>query len=466
MFKFFKSKPKTQNKERKFTAAKINRLFADWNTSSVSASQEVRNAWITVVKRSRDRAHNDPYVSKFLTMLEQNVVGTGFLLDVHALDPNGKHDVQAEKTIEKAFKHWGKNPEYADMAGKLTWTDHQKRAIRTIARDGECLCRIVRGADNPYSFSLKWYDVRVLDIDKNEPKLKNGNQIVMGVEINKWGKPIAYHLNFDSNNSTKSSYYGRDTERIPAKDIIHIGKAELEDQIRYMPWTTPILTRLQMLDKYEEAEMVAAREAACRGGFYEQSFGPNYNYSELDDEGRLLGDLAPGFKEILPPGVQWKQHDPQHPVSAYGDFIRGVLKGIASGLGVAYNTMANDLENVNFSSMRSGAIEEREYYKMIQQWLAEHFLNRVYSEWLKMFLSTGLSSLPISKYDKFNNPVWQGKRWQWVDPIKDAKMNETLNQLGVKSKQTISEELGYDYEKEKDRLTKETKEVTNDGNAI
>ncbi len=457
----FKRK-KPNGKVRKFDAARFNRLFADWITSSISAHEEVKGDWLTTVKRSRDKANNDPYIRKFLSMTQKGVVGEGFLLNMNVRDANGNPDNLANDTIERDFKAWGDNPLHADMAGKLCWVDHQNRFIRSVARDGEALCRIIRGADNPYGFSLKWYDPRVLDVNHNEPKLPNGNQIIMGVEVNKWGRPVRYWLSEDGNNSIKNDYSGRKKEAVPARDIIHEGMGELEDQVRYMPWTTPILSRLHMLDKYEEAEMVAAREAACRGMFYEQDFGDAYDYDELDSAGRLLDDLAPGFKEILPPGVKAKQHDPNHPVSAYADFVKGVLRGISSGLDVAYNGLANDLEGVNFSSMRSGALEERETWKVLQGWMSRHFLSRVFSEWLLMYLTSGVSSLPLSKYDKFNKPTWQGRRWQWVDPLKDAKMNETLHMLGVKSKQTISEELGFDVDKEQDRLKAEKPEVNND----
>jgi lambda family phage portal protein len=112
---------------------------------------------------------------------------------------------------------------------------------------------------------------------------------------------------------------------------------------------------------------------------------------------------------------------------------------------VSYHSLGNDLENVNFSSIRAGTLEEREAWKAIQGWVIEHFCNPVYSDWLKMALLRGrLANLPMSKFEKFNNPVWQPKRWPWVDPLKDIKAQEAAVMMGVKSVSDVIRETGRD----------------------
>jgi lambda family phage portal protein len=123
-----------------------------------------------------------------------------------------------------------------------------------------------------------------------------------------------------------------------------------------------------------------------------------------------------------------------------------ILRGISSGLGVSFASISNDLTEVNFSSIRAGLIEERETWKTIQSWFIETFLNRVYSEWLNMALLTGALNLPSVKYNKFNNPKWTGRRWAWVDPLKDVDANKAERAAGFKSATMIANEAGRDYE--------------------
>jgi lambda family phage portal protein len=123
-----------------------------------------------------------------------------------------------------------------------------------------------------------------------------------------------------------------------------------------------------------------------------------------------------------------------------------MMRSIANGLSVFYNSFGNDLEGVNFSSMRSGALEERDNWKTCQRFFIENFLEKIYREWLRMFLLSGLSILPISKKDKFLNVVFQGRRWAWVDPYKDIQANALAIQSLIRSPQDVIRESGRDPE--------------------
>jgi capsid protein len=51
-----------------------------------------------------------------------------------------------------------------------------------------------------------------------------------------------------------------------------------------------------------------------------------------------------------------------------------VLRGAANGAGVSYNALANDLENVNYSSIRAGVQEDQAHWKTLQQFMITRFL--------------------------------------------------------------------------------------------
>jgi len=119
---------------------------------------------------------------------------------------------------------------------------------------------------------------------------------------------------------------------------------------------------------------------------------------------------------------------------------------MSAGLGVAFSSLSNDLSDVNFSSIRAGLIEERETWKALQKLFVEVVNDRVFSEWLLMALSTGAVNLPLSRFDKFNVPKWTGRRWAWVDPLKDVEANRAAVAAGFKSPTQVINEMGGDRE--------------------
>ena len=113
---------------------------------------------------------------------------------------------------------------------------------------------------------------------------------------------------------------------------------------------------------------------------------------------------------------------------------------------MAYNNFANDLDGVSYSSIRSGTLEERENWMVIQDWFINSFCKPVYSKWLEMALTTQAVKLPLAKIEKFRADTWTGRRWPWVDPQSDMAARETELRLGLTSKSQIVQEQGKDFE--------------------
>ncbi len=116
--------------------------------------------------------------------------------------------------------------------------------------------------------------------------------------------------------------------------------------------------------------------AQARSGFFEKTDPTGlgqYVGDETDSAGNPISNAEPGIFETLPAGYKFSSFLPEHPTAQYGAFIKGSLRGVSAGLGVSYNSLANDLEGVNFSSMRVGAIDERDNWKNLQAWMIEGF---------------------------------------------------------------------------------------------
>jgi hypothetical protein len=57
--------------------------------------------------------------------------------------------------------------------------------------------------------------------------------------------------------------------------------------------------------------------------------------------------------------------------------------------------------------------------------------------------------------DKFNAAEFRGRRWQWVDPLKDVQANITSIEAGLKSRRQVVSEMGGDFEDVIDELAED-----------
>ena len=429
---------------RSYAASIVDRLSGDFKGSNRSASSELSAGLYTMRGRSRQLCMDNDYAKKFLAMVSANVVGNkGITLQARARRDDGSLDNQDNNAIEAAWAEWGQI-ENCTVTKRQSWVDVQKLVMKTIARDGEVLVVMVRGYDNEFGFALQVLESDHLDENLNRD-LGNGKRIVMGVELDEWGAPVAYHLTTNHPGDDTHQVKGKHYKRVPATDVLHVYIDDRAGQVRGVPWMHTAITRLNQVGGYEEAELTAARIAASKMGFYTSPDGDSYVGDE-DEDGNLIMDMEPGILEQLPAGVEFQAFDPQHPTSAYQAFIKTALRGAASGLNVAYNTLANDLEGVNFSSIRSGVLEEREQWRALQTWLSQQLCRRVYHAWLVQALTTQALALPQRKYTKFKAVEWQPRGWAWVDPLKDQQANALAVELGVMSRSEIAATQGRDFE--------------------
>ena len=426
--------------KRNYSGATISRLTNDWLSPVTSADQEIRSSLSRLRGRCRELERNNDYVRRFLTGLESNVLGhAGIGLQMKITENGGRPDALANDLIEKAWRDWSRR-EVCTVTGRMTWFEVQRLVLRSTARDGDCIVRMIRDAKG---FRLQLLEGDRLDINFNMDRLASGNEVRMGVEIDRFGKPVAYHL-LDKHPADVSVVQAK-RERIPAEQVIHPFITDCIAQTRGTPWMVSAMTRLQMLGAYEEAELTAARVAASKMGFLVKERADGY-VGDVDEQGNPLMEISPGVIEELPMGTSFQSWNPDHPVGNYSDFVKSCLRGIAAGLGVSYNMISNDLEGVNYSSIRAGLMDEREFYKAIQRWFVDTVVTPVFESWLETNILNGTINLPAAKLEKFNAPDWKPRRWAWVDPEKDINAQIKAVENHFKSKRQVISESGGDIE--------------------
>jgi lambda family phage portal protein len=437
-----------QRSTTSYAGAHIGRLTASWAATNQRTNAALYRDLLTLQARSRDLYRNNDYARRFVSLVVKNVIGpSGMSLQVQALRPDGTLDVIDSSYLEGGFGKWARRGEF-EITGRYTWGEFQRLLVQRLVLDGEVLVRRHLG-EGRYGVRYQLVSAERVDPRHNEDR-PGGVRIRMGVEIDELNRPLAYWLTKDQSTQVMTGTNRvTDRMRVPASEIRHLFLPHDVDQLRGEPWMASAMRRMRDLDGYEEAAVIAARVGAAKMGVLAKTAEADVASlgTQPTEDARLPQISAePGEFMGLPEGYSLQEWSPQYPHEQFGAFVTACLRGIASGLDVAYHNLANDVERVNYSSARVGVLEERETWKALQGWLIDAFYAPMYSEWLDTALTVGALNLPRSRRDKFDAALWQGRRWQWVDPMKDLQAAELAIRNGLTTRGRIIREQGLDPE--------------------
>lgn len=445
--------PRRKGGGKRFFHAGESADFLGWEVQTVSPDAALYSNLNRMKARCRDLARNNDHVRQALRLFQSNVIGpAGFRFQSRVKLKNGKRDRTFNAALEARWNTAGKLRNAPTRCGTMSRRDAGALWLRTLFVDGEVIAITNPGSRrNASRFDFYLVDTARLDWQKNEI-LPNGNEIRMGVELDPDGRPVAYHfLNHDPTDFP-FGFQPKQTghERVPASRVLHTFIHEAPGQTRGVPLLASPAVRAHMLNRFEEAIVVGARVAASKMGFYKR--GNDAESEAPGDEGDdfdLRQEVEPAMFEELPRGVEVDTFDPNYPPANVEEFEKRLLKSIASGLGSEYVSMANDLEGVNYSSIRAGSLEQRAIYRGLQRFAVEHFEERVFVEWLAV-QQFNAPELPPTKLERMlSEEAWSfiGRGWQWVDPLKEVNAYEkAVANRFTSRRRIVAETLGEDYE--------------------
>ena len=424
-------------------------LLPGWANYSRPIDVDLRYNLPLLRSRAREQSQNNDHVKHFISLLVANVIGPqGITLQAKPRLKSGQPDVRGADAVEAAWLDWQRRGT-CDATGTLSWRDVCRIVMACMVRDGEALLRKLPGY-GPGGFAVQLIDPETLDLRYNEDR--KTTVVRLGVELDAWRRPVAYWLRSEPG-ANMQSYETSERVRIQASEIVHAYLPEWVWQTRGVPWIATALTRLHHLSEYEEAELVAARAGAEKPGHYKKTMDAGGSVgTDKDLEGQLIDDVRKGEYGILPPGWDFQLDNPTHPTQQFPDFVQAILRGISSGLGVNYNTLSNDLEGVNYTSLRHGALTERAIYMMVQEWYIESVQDVVYRAWLDNALRLGMitsitgATVPYDRLPELRRAHWQARRWAWVDPLKDIQAAKEAITLRTRSVSEIIREQGREPE--------------------
>ena len=398
--------------------------------------------------KSRDLVRRNAWAAAGIEAYVANAIGTG-------IKPQSM--VQDQTTREAIHRLWWDWCGQADAAGLTDFYGLQALATRAMLEGGEALVRLRyrRTADGlPVALQIQVLEAEHLPTTLNRD-LTSGNVIRAGIEFDRLGRRVAYHLYRSHPNdgmlSPMSSQGGMDTVRVDASEVMHLFRPLRPGQIRGEPWLTRALVKLNELDQYDDAELVRKKTAAMFAGFITR-LAPEDNLmgeSAANANGVALAGMEPGTLQILEPGEDIKFSAPADVGSSYAEFMRQQFRAVAAAMGITYEMLTGDLTQVNYSSIRAGLLEFRRRCEALQHGVIVHQLCRpIWRAWMDQAVLEGAIDLPGYRKDRrtYQAAKWIPQGWSWVDPQKEFNAMKLAIRAGLMSRSEAISGNGYDAE--------------------
>lgn len=414
---------------RMYAAAKNNRLTSDWRGDDTSADAELVSSLRQLRGRSRQLCRDASYAKRAKRLVVNNVVGwSGIGMQAQIKTNDGKLIKRINDEIEELWDEWCQ-PDQCHIGGRLHFASFERALMAQIFEAGEVFVRLhyFTVGQSRVPLTMELIEAERLADDFAQPgPAQPGNHIRMGVELDNYYRPIAYWFRERHPGEVRwpigsSQRY----ERVPAADVIHLALVERWPQTRGEPWLHSAARRLNDMDGYAEAEIVKARKQANESGWIEtgedvESFG------ELQEDGSAEEESEPGVYKRLNPGEEVKQPNPTAPNSAFGDFMRAMLREVSAGAGPSYEAISRDYSQSNYSSSRMGILDDRDEYRFIQWFFIRDFRLQLHKRWLQQaMLARVLTTISLEQYAaaprKFESVRYKPRGWTWVDPTTEVE---------------------------------------------
>jgi lambda family phage portal protein len=296
-----------------------------------------------------------------------------------------------------------------------------------------------------------------------------------GVELDRYGAAVAYHVRNGHPNDVGGDWTGRQWTRIPRESnsgrplFVHAINKRRAHQHRSLGMLSSVMGRMKMLDRYDATELQAAITNAVFGMYVTSPFDSDFVKEALAPAGDDEGIDVAGYQSLrmayheqadvsmhgvrlahLFPNEKIETVAPNRPNTNFAGFENAVLGSIASALGISREQLSQDWTGINYSSARTLLNEIWRGLTADRHMFTQAFCTPIYSAWLEEAVARDLIKVPGGKanFYVFRSALcqaeWIGPGKGWVDPKKEAEAAELRMRLGISSQTDECAEQGRD----------------------
>ncbi|MGN0885793.1 MAG: phage portal protein [Candidatus Spyradenecus sp.] len=455
----------------KFGASYARKSLMGWLTRGHDADADIVDNIETLRARSRDLYAGSPLASAALKTARTNVIGSGLALNAQ-IDAKllGMTDEQArewEENTEREWRLWAETVD-CDAERKQTFYQLQSLVLLSALMSGDVF---VTMPFIPRKGSV--YDLRVGLIEADRvcnpvnPPPPADVDILGGVEVGQYGEAVAYWVAKYNPNAfprfpaklrnewKRVLAFGRTTGR---RNVLHIMcDVERPAQRRGVPMLAPVIESLKQLERYTDAELMAAVVSGMFTVFV-KSNSPNTPLGQMFDPSMQIDKADPNSYELgngaivgLEEGESVDVANPGRPNTAFDGFVTAILRQIGTALEIPYELLIKHFTS-SYSASRAALLEAWKMFRMRRDWMVCNFCQPVYEEWLTEAILKGRIQAPGFFDDPAIRAAWCGAEWYGdcqgqLDPLKEANAAKVRVEEGFSTREREAAELtGMRYE--------------------
>lgn len=441
-------------RRRDWNAAGDYSLLQDWasydsgtiNALLIAANDRIRT-------RARYAARNAPIAKRYIELAKRNVIGSAMRYKPLG---NWRKDIRmvAAMEVHDQMLRQQSRAENFTASGSLSRGEFENLILEQVVRDGEAIIIRQRGAKNKTGYTLRIIDPSLLATQLSTGQSatgdlgqKTGERIIAGVGVDRDYRPIAYYFNGSGRADSVAEVLTNINKvtRVPAADVLHLFKPHYANQVRGYSWFAPVLVRIEMLRRYEETAMNAARQGAAKHITLETNKGAGFAGEGTEDEGGMPEVSMSGEDlTVLATGEKLIFNDPVYPHELYKDFVDTSQTNVASGLDSAPVGMTGNWAGINFSAGQLMSLDERDKWETLQQWISDRFSRWWHEDWIRYCMLTNQFRTPDGRAVaptimlRLLHCDWEGKRFAPIDAVKAATAQKIRIESGVSS---LSQEI-------------------------
>jgi lambda family phage portal protein len=410
-------------------ASRFDREVALWSPSTDSADGDIMPAKRMADARVSDLHRNDAIVAGGSAVKKDNIVGGQYVLNAKpetklllgTQDETWEADFQEE--VEAKFSLWAESPEcWVDASRGMTFTALIRAAVGCHAMHGEVLASVewLRDVGRPSSTAIQLIDVARLE---TPPQWSFDRNVVGGIEHNRQGQPVAYHIRdaHPADYGNADSYrFSRVEARKPwgRPQILHLYEMMRPDQSRGISTMVTALKECRVTKRFRDVVLQNAVVNATFAASLESDLPSESVFAAIgagDDPSGAIADYATGYlaaingysghsKSLQMNGVRIPHLFPGtklqlRPAGQAGplgtEFEQSLLRYIASALGVSYEQLSKDYSQTNYSSARASINEAWKSMMAVKKLIPDRLATSIYRLWLEEQLNKGaIQSMP------------------------------------------------------------------------
>lgn len=270
-----------------------------------------------------------------------------------------------------------------------------------------------------------------------------------GVQRDSVGAPQFYYVsdthpgNYRNSHGMKWTPLRAFGERTGRRNVLHLYRKLRVGQTRGIPDLASIIEPLKQLDRYTEAEIMAAVISGMFTVFVKtedgSGLGPMNPTAEVggkpSDKDFKMGN---GAILDLMPNESVETANPGRPNTAFDPFVLAILRQIGTALELPFEILIKHFTS-SYSAARAAMLEAWKYYSTRRDWLATSLCQPVYEAWLNEAVARGRIVAPgFLNGDPSIKKAYLGARWigpprGQIDPTKENAADEVAEDRGWKT---------------------------------